>query len=946
MANKCVSALAHVIPSATLSEKTLFDSGLLNAEGTGRILDDDALMAAIQPDEEANGSRSVRFFRRFIDGFLPDNLLHGGVDKRRRARFVVILGLLLIPSYALLVQQLWSYGLVIQSLIGVIGGVISVLSVAALKRSRSYVWSGTIICIVLCFVIFFQAFTDAGIQDPILIWVGFIPLAAALTVGPRLAVFTTILSLFGIGTLYTLTVTGYQFPNLTPQTVLDFSALMSVSAASLFALLWGWFYEGHTLRELKALNARISSFRSALARSEERYQTLFDNVPQGVYRSTPEGRILMANQAMVSLLGFETEAEVQALAPETDVYAYPEQRAHYRERIETEGEVRQFSTVWKRRDGRHLHVRENARVVFDKEGKPLFYEGTVEDVTAQRRVQQALRKSEERFRSLVQHSSDIITVLDGFGTVTYLSPSIEHLLGYSPEELMGQNPFDMVHPEDRRRLDILLERVIRKSGSQGSVEFRMRHAEGHYVYIESVGANLLHDVNVGGIVLNSRDITERKRTEAVLVAAKEQAEEVARLKSNFLANMSHEIRTPLTGILGFSSILSEEVTNPEQREFVTLIAKSGHRLMETLNSVLDLARLDSGRMEFMMESLPVANAVTEIVRLMQPMAKERNIQLTASIANSNAEANVDPAALNRVLTNLVGNAIKFTEKGTVSVETSASPLSIFLRVRDTGVGIDEEFLPRLFDEFEQESTGIGRSHEGSGLGLTITQQLVERLSGVITVESQKGVGSVFTVCLPRTVTNAARKETMLDESGALCSQLRGSRHHVLVVDDNETTRFLMERMLEAEYETHAAATENDAILEAMSTQYDAVLMDINLGAKTSGEDVMHRLRDLRGYMDVPIVAFTAYALPGDRERFLNAGFDGYLSKPFTKQQLLSLLSELIGGEAIQPGRATSESGMHMLISGSGMKSVDRPPLSDVATDDRTASSEAPTLNQR
>ena len=925
-----------------MSEKSLLESELLEAAESGRLLDDEALLAAIQPEEDVTGNRSVRFFRRFVDGFLSRHLLQGGLDRRRRAQFTVIIALLLLPFNGLLVQQLWSSGLISQAIVAAICGIVIIGCVAVLKVSRSHVWPGSVICGVLSFVVFFQAFADAGLHDPILYWTGLVPLAAALSVGPRLSLVSAFINLIGIGTLYALTVTGHQFPHLSTSQELDLAALLAVSTASLFALMWGWFYEGHTLRELKALNKRISSFRSALASSEERYQTLFDNVPEGVYRSTPEGKILMANRAMVSLLGFESEAEVRALSPKRDIYAYPEQREHFQERIESEGEVRQFSTVWKRKDGRHLHVRENARMVLSKEGKPLFYEGTVEDVTAQRRVQQALRKSEERFRSLVQHSSDIITVLDGFGTITYLSPSIEHLLGYSSDEMMGQNPFERIHPDDRRRMRVLLKTIVRESGMHGSVEFRMRHAKGHYVYIESVGANLLHDVNVGGIVLNSRDITERKRAEAVLVAAKEQAEEAARLKSNFLANMSHEIRTPLTGILGFSSILAEEITDPKHREFVTLIEKSGRRLMETLNSVLDLARLESGGMELTMEPVLVAEAVHQIVHLMQPMAGDRNILLQEAISDPEAKANLDVGALNRVLTNLVGNAIKFTEEGSVTVEMDASPSSIVLRVRDTGVGIDAEFLPRLFNEFEQESTGIGRSHEGSGLGLTITYQLVKRMNGTISVESTKGVGSVFEVRFPRTVQSSSRPDIAPEQHEILSKSEQSKGRSVLVVDDNETTRFLMERMLEAEYETHAAGTAEDAVAAASDVRYDAVLMDINLGAEVSGEDVMHRFRHLEGYAQVPIVAFTAYALPGDHERFLSAGFDGYLSKPFTKQQVLALLGELIEGESNTHERPAAEDGMHMIIPGprSKTRKPAGPALEEGATDEHSTPPES------
>lgn len=917
-----------VFQKVPLSKASPLETDLLEAVDSGRFLDDEALLAAVQPEDDVTGNAPVRFFRRLIDAFLPEHLLRGGLDVRRRARFVVIVGLLLLPFYSLLIQQLWSSGLVYQAITAIGCALISLGCVVALKISRTHVWPGSLICGVLSFVLFFQAFADAGLHDPILYWTGLVPLAAALSVGPRLSVVSVCINLIGIVALYVLTVANYQFPHMSTAEELDQAALLTVSTASLFALLWGWFYEGHTLTELKALNTRISSFRSALARSEERYQTLFDNVPQGVYRSTPDGKVVMANRALVSLLGYDSEDEVFALDPERDIYAYPEQREHFRQRIEADGEVRQFSTVWKRNDARHLHVRENARAVFANDGKPMFYEGTVEDVTAQRRVQQALRKSEERFRSLVQHSSDIITVLDGFGTITYLSPSIEHLLGYSADEMMGQNPFDLVHPDDRIRMAALLKRVVRQSGAQGNVEFRMRHADGHYVYIESAGANLLHDVNVGGIVLNSRDITERKRAEAVLVAAKEQAEEIARLKSNFLANMSHEIRTPLTGILGFSSILAEEITDPEQREFVTLIEKSGRRLMETLNSVLDLARLESGRMDLNLEPLPVAQSVNEIVNLMQPMACERHIILKADIVEPEVEAVLDVGALNRVLTNLVGNAIKFTAEGSVTVELDATTTSVVLRVRDTGVGIDPEFLPRLFEEFEQESTGIGRSHEGSGLGLTITHQLIERMGGSISVESEKGVGTVFEVCFPRTVSIEGSSETEPEEGSVPRMMVPGRGNSVLVVDDNETTRFLMERMLDIDYGTYAAGTVEEAIAAASNLQYDAVLMDINLGAKASGEDVMHRIRQLAGYQDVPIVAFTAYALPGDRERFLNSGFDGYLSKPFTKPQLLSLLSELIDEETGLDPLETENQGMQMIIKGRGLRSTDRPAIDE------------------
>jgi CheY-like chemotaxis protein len=362
--------------------------------------------------------------------------------------------------------------------------------------------------------------------------------------------------------------------------------------------------------------------------------------------------------------------------------------------------------------------------------------------------------------------------------------------------------------------------------------------------------------------------------------------------------MSHEIRTPLTGILGFTSVLAEEVTDEQHREFVALIEKSGRRLMDTLNSVLELARLEAGRMELTAEPVPVADAARETVRLLAPLAHEKGLALEARILTPEAQAHLDRPALDRVVTNLVGNALKFTDAGTITVEVEADARAVRLRVRDTGVGIDPAFLPRLFDEFEQESTGIARSHEGSGLGLAITRQLVERMRGTIEVASAKGEGTTFTVTFPRTDAppTAATAPALPAASGAA--------RRVLVVDDNPNTRLLMERMLRAEFGVAAVGDAAEALRAAEHEgPFDAVLLDINLGAEVSGEDVMRRLRKMPAYAETPIVAFTAYALPGDRERFLHAGFSGYLPKPFTKQQLLQALADALDPRPAPPADA-------------------------------------------
>ena len=240
--------------------------------------------------------------------------------------------------------------------------------------------------------------------------------------------------------------------------------------------------------------------------------------------------------------------------------------------------------------------------------------------------------------------------------------------------------------------------------------------------------------------------SERLGYERELLSAKEHAEEMARLKTTFLTNMSHEIRTPLTGIIGFAQILSEEIKG-EHSEFVTLIEQSGRRLLDTINSVLDLARLESNRMSMTLEPVDVAEEVRRTARLLTPLADRRSLYIRAEVEGG-IVCRLDKTGLNRILNNLIGNAIKFTEDGGVTVRSSRDGGECVIEVIDSGVGISSEFLPHLFDEFRQESTGADRSHEGSGMGLAITRKLVDIMGGKIFVESTKGVGSTFTVRFP------------------------------------------------------------------------------------------------------------------------------------------------------------------------------------------------------
>ena len=615
-----------------------------------------------------------------------------------------------------------------------------------------------------------------------------------------------------------------------------------------------------------------------LLQSETRARQIFENAPVGMYRTTPEGRFVEANRAFYQMLGYETFEQLRTRPNATARhYASPERQAEFRQAVEQHGLVDEFISEWITRDGEPIFVRERAQAMYDAGGRTLFYEGVAQDITAQYQAERALRRSEERFRHLVQHTGDLIAVVDAQGVVRYVSPSIVELLGRTPAEVEGSSFLALLHPADGHRTRVLLHRAASRPGPFPRLEFRLRHANGHFVFAEAGGTNQLHDPAVRGLIANVRDITEQKRAEAALRQGKRHAEEASRLKDALLTNVSHELRTPLTSVLGFTQLLVEEIDDPQHREFLGYIRESGQRLMSTLTAVLDLAWIEGDRTELRPETIPLAAFARDVMARFRPAAERKNVTMTL-IADERAEAELDPTCLDRILSSLLENATKFTDVGAVTLDIQTGPQDVTFCISDTGRGIDPHFLPRLFDEFAQESSGMARLSEGTGLGLTITRRLVDLMRGEVQVQSAPGQGSAFTVRLPR--------HRPGEDAGL-------PRPRILVVDDNADTRLLVLRMLAPLADAVAVASAHETFHEAEQAAYDAILLDINLGTPVNGEHVMKRLRQHDGYARIPIIAFTAYGLPGDRDRFLNIGFDGYLSKPFSRDQLMTVLQHAL-----------------------------------------------------
>jgi len=372
--------------------------------------------------------------------------------------------------------------------------------------------------------------------------------------------------------------------------------------------------------------------------------------------------------------------------------------------------------------------------------------GIGQDISARKEAQEKLRQQEAQYRLLAENVTDVVTHLDPATRLLYVSPSVKGLLGYAPDDLTGERAFDLVHPEDRKKCMRVVADAI-EEGRRPRFEFRLQNKAGDYIWVESVGKQLEGATSRRELVITTRDISKRKARERDLVEARQEAEQANRLKSAFLANMSHEIRTPLTSVIGFSEVLEDEIGDDHGR-FARLIRESSTRLKDVLDSVLRLSKLEVGTVEFEPEELDLATEVKRTVELLQPRAADKNLTLQMETPGE-LPARLDPGATGRILDNLVSNAIKYTpDGGAVEVRLRERESWAELEVDDTGEGIDEDFLPNLFEPFVQ-APGEGGRDEGSGLGLAITKRLVEGMGGEIEVETEPGEGTCFTVRLAR-----------------------------------------------------------------------------------------------------------------------------------------------------------------------------------------------------
>ena len=531
----------------------------------------------------------------------------------------------------------------------------------------------------------------------------------------------------------------------------------------------------------------------------------------------------------------------------------------------------------------------------------VFYT-TGQDVTDRHIAEEALRASEETLRAIGESALDSIVLLDPGGNVLHWNPAAEKSFGYSSDEMLGRNLHRMLVPEENRERYEQGWPHFRETG-QGPViskvlELEALHKDGHRFPVEvSVAAVSLHGQwNAVGVV---RDITQRKQDEAELIAAKQAAEAANRSKSEFLANMSHEIRTPMNGVIGLTSLVLDTPLNKEQRQYLDGVMLSAEALLKIINDILDFSKIEAGRLELERIGFDLRETLGNTLRTLAVRAHEKELELLYDVRPEAPDALVgDPARLWQVLVNLVGNAIKFTDQGEVSVTVSVESLEnrsvcLHFTVRDTGIGIPPDKQQTLFKPFSQVDASMSRKYGGTGLGLAISAKIVEMMKGRIWFESELGQGSQFHF----TAWFERRKAPLPKRAPLPPSGLDGLR--VLIVDDNATNRLILQTMLTHWGMRPDQADGGDAGLETLQAAHGAgdpfslILLDVMMPGM-DGFAVLERIRKMPEIDRPVIMMLSSRDQPGDSSRARELGATAYIIKPVRPTELLAAIVKALG----------------------------------------------------
>ncbi len=795
---------------------------------------------------------------------------------------------------------------------------------------------------------------------------------------------------------------------------------------------------------LAALSLRRNKAEKALKENEERFRTLFENSTVGIYRTTPDGKILLANPTMVKILGYSSFEELSFRNLEEDGFEPSYERTHFMDIMKRNGEVKGLESVWTRKDGTKLFISESARAIHDKEGKIIYYDGIVEDITLRKQAEEALKENEEKFRSLMENSADAIFLTDKEGHYVYTNKAVTNMLGFTPEEMKSKTIIDLTPPgrkdEYLKLFSQLLNKgklfteldLIKKDGDVISTDFNSALFPGELVYgscrditekkviqnelikhrnhleelvnerteklrivmdetrdlyenapcgyhsldengkfvrinntelkwlgytrdevigrlgfkdlmtpaslekfnetfsvfmkkgeisnlefefirkdsttfFVSLNATAIYDAD--GKFLKSRstifDITDRKVTEEKLNRAKKEAEEANRTKSEFLANMSHEIRTPMNAVLGYTELLGNTLVDQTQKDYINSIKSSGRSLLTLINDILDLSKIEAGKLELEYDFIDTYSFFSEFEKIFSLKVSEKGLKFILDISSGTPQGiYIDEARVRQIVFNLIGNAIKFTSEGKITLkvftenpqivnyseEKSEELIDLIIEVQDTGIGVSKALQEAIFEPFIQERNF--KHYGGTGLGLTISRRLTSLMDGTIFVRSKPGKGSIFTVRIPEIAYQRAFSGTNI-EIQIDPAEIVFEEAVILIADDVEHNRsYLRDALKNTKLKIVEAGNGSAAYNIAKEILPDLIITDIRM-PKMDGFQLLNKIKADKKLKHIPVIAYSASILKAQKERIHTSEFVGLLIKPVKVTELYLELMNIL-----------------------------------------------------
>ncbi|VAX36164.1 sensory box histidine kinase/response regulator [hydrothermal vent metagenome] len=625
------------------------------------------------------------------------------------------------------------------------------------------------------------------------------------------------------------------------------------------------------------------------------FQHLVDNLQAGIYRSTPgpKAALLYANATMCKIFGISEKKlevfEVKNIFNELKAFQA------FNKKFKSSGLVNNYEVLLKDSKKKTFWASISGIAVKDEEGKLTEWDVIIHDISLRKEVEKELIESKELFQTIFDNTAAAIMVADKSERVIAWNPFTEKLLCMGNEELFNK-PVKDLYPSQEwqkiRRLD------IRSRGMHANIETKVYRENGSTLDV-AVSVSILKDAagDIVGSIGIMHDISERKLVHEMLIQSKLAAEEANQSKSLFLASMSHEVRTPMNAILGMIDLTLETHLEEEQRENLLVAKDAADNLLGLLNDILDLSRVESGKITLEDIEFHLHNVVNNVCKGLAVTARDKDLEILVEIEPDVPEIIMgDPVRLRQVLSNLINNAIKFTSKGKITTFVKVASkvkggVVLLIAVKDQGIGIPKDRQERVFEVFTQADETTTRRFGGTGLGLAICKRLVEMMGGQIWVESEEGEGSTFNFTGRFKIVKGKKSGMLVDitRDGEKSSAeiLKGRGIRLLLAEDNIVNQKIAVRILEKQgIEVETSVTGKEVIERIHKERFDLILMDSEM-PELDGLEATKIIREneKKTGQHIPIIAFTARAMQEDRKRCLDAGMDGYVTKPIDRKKL-------------------------------------------------------------